>query len=91
MQNTNINCLYFQLQITVFRCGGDRGGTTSSTSGDGGQVGGRSGDASGDELDQVIMTALFKAQHLSPTEQLSLALTWNRCDIAKKEIFTYGN
>jgi hypothetical protein len=29
------------------------------------------------ELDEVIMTALFKAQHLSPTEQLSLALAWN--------------
>lgn len=42
------------------------------------------------ELDEVIMTALFKAQHLSPTEQLSLALAWNRCDIATKEIFTYG-
>ncbi len=41
-------------------------------------------------LEQVIMTALFKAQHLSPTEQLSLALTWNRCDIARKEIFIYG-
>ena len=36
------------------------------------------------------MTALFKAQHLTPTEQLSLALTWNRCDIAKKEIFQDG-
>jgi hypothetical protein len=43
------------------------------------------------ELDEVIMTALFKAQHLSPVEQLSLALAWNRCDIAKKEIFIYGN
>jgi transient receptor potential cation channel subfamily M protein 2 len=43
------------------------------------------------ELDEVIMTALFKAQHLSPVEQLSLALAWNRCDIAKKEIFVYGN
>ena len=42
------------------------------------------------ELDEVIMTALFKAQHLSPVEQLSLALAWNRCDIAKKEIFIYG-
>jgi hypothetical protein len=36
------------------------------------------------------MTALFKARHLSPVEQLSLALTWNRCDIARKEIFIYG-
>ena len=42
-------------------------------------------------LDEVILTALFKAQQLHPFEQLSLALTWNRCDIAKKEIFTYGN
>ena len=39
------------------------------------------------ELDEVIMTALFKAQHLSPTEQLSLALAWNRCDIATKGTF----
>ena len=27
---------------------------------------------------------------MNPTEQLSLALAWNRCDIAIKEIFTYG-
>ncbi|XP_026320800.1 transient receptor potential cation channel trpm [Hyposmocoma kahamanoa] len=42
------------------------------------------------ELDQVILTALFRAQHLSPSEQLSLALTWNRVDIAQSEIFVYG-
>ncbi|XP_057664751.1 transient receptor potential cation channel trpm isoform X28 [Diorhabda carinulata] len=42
------------------------------------------------ELDQIILTALFKSQHLSPTEQLSLALTWNRADIARSEIFVYG-
>nr|CAH7719954.1 unnamed protein product [Callosobruchus chinensis] len=42
------------------------------------------------ELDQIILTALFKSQHLSPTEQLSLALTWNRADIARSEIFIYG-
>ncbi|CAG9862478.1 unnamed protein product [Phyllotreta striolata] len=42
------------------------------------------------ELDQTILTALFKSQHLSPTEQLSLALTWNRADIARSEIFVYG-
>ncbi len=47
-------------------------------------------DQSEEELDQVILTALFKAQHLKPTEQLSLALTWNRSDIAKKEIFVEG-
>lgn len=42
------------------------------------------------ELDQTIITALFKSQHLSPPEQLSLALTWNRVDIARTEIFVYG-
>ncbi|XP_055536936.1 transient receptor potential cation channel trpm isoform X5 [Wyeomyia smithii] len=42
------------------------------------------------ELDQTILTALFKSQHLSPPEQLSLALTWNRVDIARTEIFVYG-
>lgn len=42
------------------------------------------------ELDQTILTALFKSQHLSPPEQLSLALTWNRVDIAATEIFVYG-
>lgn len=42
------------------------------------------------ELDHIILTALFKSQHLSPSEQLSLALTWNRVDIARSEIFVYG-
>ncbi|KAE8751679.1 hypothetical protein FOCC_FOCC001527 [Frankliniella occidentalis] len=42
------------------------------------------------ELDQTILTALFKSQHLSPSEQLQLALTWNRVDIARSEIFVYG-
>lgn len=42
------------------------------------------------ELDQAIITALFKSQYLSPSEQLSLALTWNRVDIARTEIFVYG-
>ncbi|KAG8229410.1 hypothetical protein J437_LFUL000931, partial [Ladona fulva] len=42
------------------------------------------------ELDQTILTALFKSQHLSPSEQLSLALAWNRVDIARSEIFVYG-
>lgn len=42
------------------------------------------------ELDQVILTALFRAQHLTPSEQLSLALTWNRVDIARSEVFVYG-
>jgi len=47
-------------------------------------------EATSQELDQTILTALFKSQHLSATEQLSLALTWNRVDIARSEIFVYG-
>ncbi|XP_037922702.1 transient receptor potential cation channel trpm isoform X4 [Hermetia illucens] len=47
-------------------------------------------DGEPQELDQTILTALFKSQHLSPPEQLSLALTWNRVDIARSEIFVYG-
>lgn len=41
-------------------------------------------------MDQTILTALFKSQQLSPSEQLSLALIWNRVDIARSEIFVYG-
>ncbi|BES91248.1 Transient receptor potential cation channel [Nesidiocoris tenuis] len=48
------------------------------------------GESNNQELDQTILTALFKSQHLSPSEQLSLALTWNRVDIAQSEIFIYG-
>ncbi|XP_027836600.2 transient receptor potential cation channel trpm [Aphis gossypii] len=48
------------------------------------------GQEKSQELDQTILTALFKSQHLSPSEQLSLALTWNRVDIARSEIFVYG-
>lgn len=51
---------------------------------------GEKNDQTRHELDQTILTALFKSQHLSPTEQLSLALTWNRSDIARSEIFIYG-
>lgn len=47
-------------------------------------------DGETQELDHIILTALFKSQHLSPPEQLSLALTWNRVDIARSEIFVYG-
>lgn len=31
---------------------------------------------------------LFIAEHASPADQLSLALIWNRADIARTEIFT---
>lgn len=42
------------------------------------------------ELDQIILIALLKSQQLTPSEQLSLSLTWNRVDIARSEIFVYG-
>ncbi|XP_076249025.1 transient receptor potential cation channel, subfamily M [Calliopsis andreniformis] len=42
------------------------------------------------ELDQTILTALFKSKQLSAAEQLSLSLIWNRVDIARSEIFVYG-
>ena len=42
-------------------------------------------------LDQAILTALLKgSSNLTPPDQLSLALTWNRVDIARSEIFVYG-
>ncbi len=49
-------------------------------------------DITGDshELDHAILSALFRSRHLSASEQLSLALAWNRVDIARSEIFVYG-
>ena len=44
----------------------------------------------GHELDQAILSALFRSRHLPAPEQLSLALAWNRVDIARSEIFVYG-
>ncbi|XP_066967422.1 transient receptor potential cation channel trpm isoform X5 [Macrobrachium rosenbergii] len=41
----------------------------------------------GSELDQSILSALLHAQRLNPPEQLSLALTWNRVDIARSHVF----
>ncbi|XP_047469379.1 transient receptor potential cation channel trpm-like isoform X1 [Penaeus chinensis] len=41
----------------------------------------------GCELDQSILSALLHAQRLNPPEQLSLALTWNRVDIARSHVF----
>ncbi|XP_065569239.1 transient receptor potential cation channel trpm-like isoform X2 [Artemia franciscana] len=43
-----------------------------------------------EELDLAILTALFRSRHLSVPEQLSLALAWNRTDLARREIFIYG-
>ncbi|XP_077331053.1 transient receptor potential cation channel subfamily M member 6 isoform X1 [Lithobates pipiens] len=42
------------------------------------------------DIDVAILTALLKGTNMSAPDQLSLALTWNRVDIAKKHILVYG-
>ncbi|XP_053555947.1 transient receptor potential cation channel subfamily M member 6 [Bombina bombina] len=42
------------------------------------------------DIDLAILTALLKGTNMSVSDQLSLALTWNRVDIAKKHILVYG-
>ncbi|KAE8633107.1 hypothetical protein XENTR_v10001784 [Xenopus tropicalis] len=42
------------------------------------------------DIDLAILTALLKGTNMSAQDQLSLALTWNRVDIAKKHILIYG-
>uniref|UniRef100_A0A5F8HBL9 non-specific serine/threonine protein kinase n=1 Tax=Monodelphis domestica TaxID=13616 RepID=A0A5F8HBL9_MONDO len=42
------------------------------------------------DLDLAILTALLKGTNLSASEQLNLAMAWNRMDIAKKQILIYG-
>jgi transient receptor potential cation channel subfamily M protein 3 len=74
-----IECVKKKNLITVYRCSESHKNCEEEESG--------TGTA---ELDHTILTALFKAQHLSPAEQLSLALTWNRADIARTEVFQYG-
>ena len=44
----------------------------------------------GHDLDAAILSALFRSRHLSATEKLCLTLAWNRVDIARSEIFVYG-
>ncbi|PIK52408.1 putative transient receptor potential cation channel subfamily M member 1 isoform X1 [Apostichopus japonicus] len=41
---------------------------------------------SDDDLDHAILLALLKAEATSPLEQMSLALSWQRADIAKSKI-----
>lgn len=43
------------------------------------------------EIDQAILYALLKANKSHPQSQLNLALAWNRCDVARAEIFTMEN
>ncbi|XP_054439279.1 transient receptor potential cation channel subfamily M member 6 [Pteronotus mesoamericanus] len=42
------------------------------------------------DLDLAILTALLKGTNLSASEQLNLAMAWDRSDIAKKHILIHG-
>jgi hypothetical protein len=42
------------------------------------------------ELDLAVLKSILTRQHLSPSEQLSFALMWNRPDIASSDIFICG-
>ncbi|XP_064629774.1 transient receptor potential cation channel subfamily M member-like 2 [Lineus longissimus] len=42
-------------------------------------------------IDKAILTALLKANRSNAATQLGLALAWNRCDMAREEIFTPEN
>ncbi|PKU45017.1 transient receptor potential cation channel subfamily m member 6 [Limosa lapponica baueri] len=42
------------------------------------------------DIDWAILTALLKGTNMSASDQLDLALAWNRLDIAKKHILVYG-
>ncbi|XP_069085230.1 transient receptor potential cation channel subfamily M member 6 [Pleurodeles waltl] len=42
------------------------------------------------DIDLSILTALLKGANMLASDQLSLALAWNRVDIAKKRILVYG-
>lgn len=44
-------------------------------------------DKSTNEIDHAILNALLKI-NTKPESQLALALAWNRCDLAKSEIFS---
>jgi hypothetical protein len=43
-----------------------------------------------EDFDAVILASLFRSQHWSPLQQLSLSMLWDRVDIAKNEVFVYG-
>lgn len=43
-----------------------------------------------EEIDLAILSALLKAQARSHSDQLSLALAWDRADIANQQIFVHG-
>ncbi|KAK3766250.1 hypothetical protein RRG08_036888 [Elysia crispata] len=43
------------------------------------------------DIDRAILYALLKANKFNCNSQLALALAWNRCDIARQQIFTAEN
>ncbi|CAL8106793.1 unnamed protein product [Orchesella dallaii] len=43
-----------------------------------------------DDFDAAILSSIFRSQHWTPLQQLSLTLVWDRVDIADAEVFIYG-
>ncbi|KAM4876669.1 transient receptor potential cation channel subfamily M member 3 isoform 5-T5 [Thomomys bottae] len=50
----------------------------------------RMGSEGHQDIDLAILTALLKGANASAPDQLSLALAWDRVDIARSQIFIYG-
>ncbi|KAJ8248754.1 hypothetical protein GJAV_G00227380 [Gymnothorax javanicus] len=50
----------------------------------------RMGSEGQQDIEMAILTALLKGTNASAPDQLSLALAWNRVDIARSQIFVYG-
>lgn len=42
------------------------------------------------DIDLPILTALLTSHNTSAPHQLSLAMSWDRIDVARSHIFTYG-
>uniref|UniRef100_A0A4W6CR75 Transient receptor potential cation channel, subfamily M, member 1a n=1 Tax=Lates calcarifer TaxID=8187 RepID=A0A4W6CR75_LATCA len=51
----------------------------------------RMGSEGQQDIEMSILTALLKGTNASASDQLSLALAWNRVDIAHSQIFVYGH
>ncbi|XP_048112633.1 transient receptor potential cation channel subfamily M member 1-like isoform X1 [Alosa alosa] len=51
----------------------------------------RLGSEGQQDIEMAILTALLKGTNASAPDQLSLALAWNRVDIARNQIFVYGH
>uniref|UniRef100_A0A8C7L6F7 Transient receptor potential cation channel, subfamily M, member 1a n=1 Tax=Oncorhynchus kisutch TaxID=8019 RepID=A0A8C7L6F7_ONCKI len=51
----------------------------------------RMGSEGQQDIEMSILTALLKGTNASAPDQLSLALAWNRVDIARSQIFVYGH